>query len=106
MSKKKRRPGTSSQAESPLPVSLSRLDRPLNLVSQVEQVLRKALAEGQFPSHRLPTEKELGEQFGVSRETVRRATESLQRDGLLVKYRSKGTFVASENAGPRLAGLR
>ena len=106
MSTTKRTPGKESAAAAASLASLSRLDRPLNLVSQVEQVLRKALAEGQFPSHRLPTEKELGVQFGVSRETVRRATESLQRDGLLVKYRSKGTFVASENAGPRLAGLR
>src|SRR5262249_50941977 len=32
-------------------------------------------------------------QLGVSRETVRLAAEALQRDGLLVKIRRKGTFL-------------
>jgi LacI family transcriptional regulator len=40
----------------------------------------------------LPTEVELADQLGVSRETVRRAAETLQREGLLVKIRRKGTF--------------
>jgi LacI family transcriptional regulator len=40
----------------------------------------------------MPTEIELGEQLGVSRETVRLAAEALQREGLLVKIRRKGTF--------------
>src|SRR5204863_4092093 len=42
---------------------------------------------------RLPTEVELAKQLGVSRETVRLAAENLQREGLLVKIRRKGTFI-------------
>jgi LacI family transcriptional regulator len=61
-------------------------------VSQVEQILRQAIAEGHLAGGRLPTEVELAEQLGVSRETVRRAAEVLQREGLLVKIRRKGTF--------------
>src|ERR1700730_13375679 len=51
------------------------------------------MARGRFPGGRLPTEVELGEQLGVSRETVRLAAEVLQREGLLIKVRRKGTFL-------------
>src|SRR5579883_2454220 len=71
---------------------LDRISRPASLVAQVEQLLRDALTAGRFVGGRLPTEVELAEQLGVSRETVRRATETLQREGLLVKFRRKGTF--------------
>jgi LacI family transcriptional regulator len=54
--------------------------------------LREAIAEGRFPGGRLPTEVELAEQLGVSRETVRLAAEVLQREGLLFKIRRRGTF--------------
>jgi len=71
---------------------IGRIARPLSLVAQVEQILRDAIAGGRFPGDRLPTEVELAEQLGVSRETVRRACEALQQQGLLVKFRRKGTF--------------
>src|SRR5712691_3711597 len=71
---------------------VERIARPLSLVAQVEQILRDAIAAGRFPGDRLPTEVELAEQLGVSRETVRRACEALQQQGLLVKFRRKGTF--------------
>lgn len=77
----------------------SRLDRPLSLTARVERALRQAIADGRFPGGRLPTEVELAEQLGVSRETVRLAAENLQREGLLIKIRRKGTFTQL----PRLA---
>jgi LacI family transcriptional regulator len=64
----------------------------VSLVAQVEQVLRQAIAEERWAGGRLPTEVELAEQLGVSRETVRLAAEALQREGLLVKIRRRGTF--------------
>jgi len=73
---------------------LGRLDRSPSLQVQVEKVLREAIAAARFRDNRLPTEIELAEQLGVSRETVRRATEVLEREGLLVKYRRKGTFLS------------
>jgi DNA-binding LacI/PurR family transcriptional regulator len=73
--------------------SLGRLERPQSLLSRTEQVLRDALARGLFGSDRLPSAAELAEQLGVSRETVRLAQENLQREGLLVKYRRKGTLI-------------
>jgi DNA-binding GntR family transcriptional regulator len=66
---------------------MGRIARPLSLVAQVEQLLREAISQGRFSGDRLPTEVELADQLGVSRETVRRATETLQREGLVVKFR-------------------
>jgi DNA-binding LacI/PurR family transcriptional regulator len=74
---------------------LGRIARPLSLSAQVEQILRQAIAEKRWARGRLPTEIELAEQLGVSRETVRLAAEVLQREGLLVKIRRKGTFTTT-----------
>jgi DNA-binding LacI/PurR family transcriptional regulator/DNA-binding transcriptional regulator YhcF (GntR family) len=83
-------------AQVPFNSNESRLERPQSLLVQVEQALRRAIAERAFPEGKLPTEVELAETFGVSRETVRRAAEVLQREGLLTKYRRRGTMVHSE----------
>lgn len=79
-----------------------RIERPQALVVQVEQALRQGIIEGAFVDDRLPTEVELAEQFGVSRETVRRATEVLQREGLLTKYRRRGTILRGAAPTPSL----
>jgi DNA-binding LacI/PurR family transcriptional regulator len=79
-----------------------RIERPQALVVQVEQALRQAIVDGVFVDDRLPTEVELAEQFGVSRETVRRATEVLQREGLLTKYRRRGTLLSAAVPTPSL----
>ena len=71
--------------------SLGRVERPLSLIAQVEQVLRQAIADDRFPDGKLPPEVELAEQLGVGRETVRLAAEVLQREGLLFKVRRRGT---------------
>jgi DNA-binding LacI/PurR family transcriptional regulator len=80
-------------AKSRRPAPLGRLPRPPSLLSRTEQVLREAIARGEFGGNRLPAAAELAEQLGVSRETVRLAQENLQREGLLVKYRRKGTLI-------------
>jgi LacI family transcriptional regulator len=78
---------------SPPDATFGRLDRPSSLTARVEQLLREAIAAGRFGDGRLPTEVELAEQLGVSRETVRLAAQVLQGEGLLVKIRRKGTFL-------------
>ena len=75
------------------PGPLDRLPRPQTLLSRTEQVLREAIQRGEFSGNRLPSAAEIAEQLGVSRETVRLAQENLQREGLLVKYRRKGTLI-------------
>lgn len=82
------------------PLSLERLSRPLSLVAQVEQALREAIADNSFPGGKLPTELELARQLGVGRETVRVAAEAIQRDGLLIKFRHRGTFTRGIGPAP------
>src|SRR5262245_32343876 len=99
-----RRPHRSRAARRSNRSDFVRLDRPISLVGRVEQLLRQAIADGRFPSGRLPTEVELAAQLGVSRETVRLAAEVLQREGLLVKVRRKGTFLEAPRLPDRIEG--
>ncbi|MGD0715542.1 MAG: GntR family transcriptional regulator [Gaiellaceae bacterium] len=57
----------------------------------VEQMIR---ANGLRPGDRLPTESEFGERFLVSRGTVRRAFDDLEREGVVSRESGRGTFVA------------
>ena len=44
---------------------------------------------------KLPSERELCEQYDVSRITVRQAVQELEKDGFVNTYRGRGTYVAS-----------
>lgn len=60
--------------------------------------LRKGIVAGQYGSDgRMPTEKELMDQFGVSRTTIRRATNLLRRDNLIESRQGRGTDVSLGN---------
>jgi GntR family transcriptional regulator len=61
---------------------------------QVSEWLRGQIEQGVYrPGDRLPSETELGEQFGVSRITVRRALHTLESDELIFRRHGLGTFV-------------
>ena len=65
------------------------------LYVRVESLVRNRILNGQLePGEKLPTEDELIKQFGVSQITVRNALSNLEREGLIVRNRAKGTFVA------------
>jgi GntR family transcriptional regulator len=69
------------------------------LYFRVESFIRNKILSGQFePGAKLPTEDELIQNFGVSRITIRNALSHLQKQGLISRHRSKGTFVAEEIA--------
>ena len=57
------------------------------------------------PGQRLPTERALGEQFGLSRSTVRRVLQEFKRQGLITQTVGSGTYVTGE-APQVLAALR
>lgn len=64
--------------------------------SLVTQQLRNEIAAGHYPRGvALPTEAELCEAHGVSRQTVRRAFQDLVTEGVVYRVPGKGTFVSS-----------
>ncbi len=76
----------------------------LPLYKQVKYSITEKIQSGELPSgFRLPTERELSEQLGISRNTVSAAYKDLEKEGLLVSRQGKGTFVA-EDFGAVLTG--
>ncbi|MEJ5978832.1 GntR family transcriptional regulator [Novosphingobium sp. PS1R-30] len=62
---------------------------------QIERMLRAALASDSLrPEDALPTERDLAEELGVSRITIRKAIGALVDEGLLHRRHGAGTFVA------------
>jgi GntR family transcriptional repressor for pyruvate dehydrogenase complex len=62
------------------------------IVNQIEQrILKGDLHVGD----QLPAERELCEQFGVSRTAVREAVKALRQKGLLETYPGRGTFITN-----------
>ena len=72
---------------------------PKAVYEQIAGDVRRQILEGLLaPYARIETEAALRKRYGVSRATVAQAMALLARDGLIVRRRAKGTFVA----GPRV----
>jgi GntR family transcriptional regulator len=79
---------------------------PIPLYHQLEQNLRARIHAREFgPGESLPTEEGLCDEYGVSRITVRRALDALIAQGLIVKKRGVGSFVAEPRHGVRSVRL-
>ncbi len=71
--------------------------RPRRIADAVMEQLETMIAEGTFkPGQKLPAERELAQQFGVSRPSLREALQKLAARGLLVSRQGGGTYVSSE----------
>lgn len=69
------------------------------------EALRRRILDGVYPpGARLPTETELPELLNCGNQTVRRALSDLVREGLIVRRRGKGSFVAEQVHPPILQG--
>ena len=83
---------------------------PLPLYHRVYLVLRQQVESGRFdPRDKMPGEHELADEFAVSRITVRRALDMLERAGLVRRRRGAGTYArppsAAEPVRDNLRGL-
>jgi GntR family transcriptional regulator len=68
--------------------------RPVAAHVRIEEHLRRLIAEGHGRTEPLPTEQQLAARFGVSRMTARLAFQRLAGSGMVVRYPSRGSFVA------------
>ena len=79
-------------------------DSKMPLHVQVEELLRKLASKPEFMEGAfLPKEVELANRLGVSRNTVRQATNKLQQEGMLTRKKGVGTKVAKKK--PLSTGL-
>lgn len=70
---------------------------PIPLYFQLKEMLVEEIKSGKYEVDSLiPTEKEMSEQFGISRTTVRQAITELVQEGWLYRVKSKGTFIARQ----------
>ncbi len=71
-----------------------RIERKPKLSERVVTALRSQVLAGEIaPGHKLPTEGQLTETFGVSRTVIREAIASLAADGLVEPRQGAGVFV-------------
>jgi len=76
------------------------------LYQQLAELLRASIASASSQENeRLPSEKELSKRYEVSRITVRRAVEELEKEGYLTKVQGRGTFTRKPKLGRDLHEL-
>lgn len=81
-------------------------DSPLPLYYQLKTYLSKQVKSGIWkPGDRLPSESDLGVQFGISRTTIRQAIGDMVNEGLLNRIHGVGTFVALPRIEKRMTML-
>ena len=68
---------------------------------QLATLFRRRIETGEWQSgQQIPTVDELADEFGVARATIRQAIGLLESDGLVSRFRAKGTFVNERPATP------
>lgn len=97
-----------ARTATPRRVEFSRI-RNLRAFEEIADQIRKELSDRRLRAgDRLPPERALAEQFGVSRNTLREALRSLENAGLLrlQKGATGGTFVRESTGDAIITGLR
>lgn len=81
-------------------------DSPIPLYYQLKEIIHHHIVSGEWTAgKRIPSEKELGQEYDVSRTTVRQALEELVHEGLLSRAQGVGTFVSYEKMEHELGRL-
>jgi GntR family transcriptional regulator len=78
-------------------------DSPIPLHVQVESLMRKLIESPQYQNGKLlPKEIELAKRLGISRNTIRQATNKLEHENLLVRKKGVGTRAVKNPVSTRL----
>ena len=73
---------------------------------QISDWLRRQIDQGEYEvDEKLPSEKQLGERFDVSRVTVRRALQTLESEDYIYRRQGLGSFVKERRAAQGLVRL-
>ncbi len=68
---------------------------PIPVYYQLKNLILNKIRNGEYPEGSLiPSERDLGENLGISRMTVRQALSQLVSEGVLYREKGKGTFVS------------
>ncbi|GAC1486635.1 MAG: phosphonate metabolism transcriptional regulator PhnF [Ktedonobacteraceae bacterium] len=79
---------------------------PLPRYYQLKEIMRGKIRSGEWkPGDLIPSERELGEQYGISRMTARQAITELVNEGLFYREQGKGTFVSRHKITQQLIHL-
>ncbi|MFC4079714.1 FadR/GntR family transcriptional regulator [Amycolatopsis samaneae] len=78
---------------------MARLESNIPLAAQIAEQLRRRIASGEFPvGTKLPTEFQLAQDFGVSRNSVREGVRALVHTGMVRARAGDGTYVTAADA--------
>jgi GntR family transcriptional regulator len=79
---------------------------PLPRYYQLKEIIREKVRSGDWPPGQpIPSERELSEQYGISRMTVRQSVSALVNEGLLFREQGRGTFVDRPKIAQQLLRL-
>jgi DNA-binding FadR family transcriptional regulator len=75
------------------------------LADDIARSLKVRIESGEWSDgHRIPAERDLALDFGVARNTVRRAMDRLREEGAISRHVGRGTFVSADGR-PTLASI-
>ncbi|MCO7274460.1 MULTISPECIES: GntR family transcriptional regulator [Cellulosimicrobium] len=84
-----------------MPQTLDR-DGSTPLYIQLANILREKIEGGEWAvNHKIPSENELNQTYGISRMTARQVLAQLANEGLIFRVQGKGTFVAPRKISTR-----
>src|SRR5689334_4979182 len=71
---------------------------PKLVANDIAIALKKRISLGEWMENgRMPPERDLASEFGVARNTMRRAVGLLEDDGTVVRHVGRGTFLTAAN---------
>lgn len=77
---------------------------PKLVANDIATALKKRISSGEWIENgRMPPERDLASEFGVARNTVRRAVSFLEDDGTVVRHVGRGTFLTTTNTASMAA---